>query len=221
MSDDPHRPHDRNASARETPPRRRGPVPAHSRDDIATAAITLTDHEGLAGLSMRAVAAALGTGAASLYRYVASRDELLALMTDHVMRELRPYPAGHDQWLDAMLEMSRRQLHLYRRHSWLVDVTQQSPAFGPEALAWLDHCLQVLEPVTASSRAKFEAIAMATGVTTLFARSELASQPALPPIDSHTYPHVARAISADATPAPTDRDLFEDALRSLLVGLLS
>ncbi|WP_252190871.1 TetR/AcrR family transcriptional regulator C-terminal domain-containing protein [Rhodococcus sp. 4CII] len=142
-------------------------------------------------------------------------------MTDHAMRELRPYPRGHDQWLDAMLEMSRRQLHLYRRHPWLVDVTQQSPTFGSEALAWLDHCLQVLEPVTASSRAKFEAIAMATGVTTLFARSERASQLALPPIDSHAYPHVARAISADATPKPTDRDLFEDALRSLLVGLLS
>lgn len=217
---DPHRPHKRRASAGETP-RRRGPVPAHNRDDIAAAAIALTDREGLAGLSMRAVAAALGTGAASLYRYVASRDELLALMTDHVMRELRPYPAGNDQWLDAMVEMSRRQLQLYRRHSWLVDVTQQSPAFGPEALAWLDHCLQVLEPVTASGRAKFEAIAMATGVTTLFARSELASQPALPPIDSHAYPHVARAISADATPAPTDRDLFEDALHSLLRGLLS
>lgn len=220
MSDDPHRPHEHRASAKAAP-RRRGPVPAHSRDDIAAAAITLTDREGLAGLSMRAVAAALGTGAASLYRYVASRDELLALMTDHVMRELRPYPAGNDQWLDAMVEMSRRQLQLYRRHSWLVDVTQQSPAFGPEALAWLDHCLQVLEPVTASGRAKFEAIAMATGVTTLFARSELASQPALPPIDSHAYPHVARAISADATPAPTDRDLFEDALHSLLRGLLS
>lgn len=217
---DPHRPHKRRASAGETP-RRRGPVPAHNRDDIAAAAIALTDREGLAGLSMRSVAAALGTGAASLYRYVASRDELLALMTDHVMRELRPYPAGNDQWLDAMVEMSRRQLQLYRRHSWLVDVTQQSPAFGPEALAWLDHCLQVLEPVTASGRAKFEAIAMATGVTTLFARSELASQPALPPIDSHAYPHVARAISADATPAPTDRDLFEDALHSLLRGLLS
>ena len=218
---DQSRPHRRRASAGETPRRRRGPVPAHTRDEIAAAAITLTDYNGLAGLSMRAVAAALGTGAASLYRYVASRDELLALMTDHVMCELRPYPAGHDQWLDTMLEMSRRQLHLYRRHSWLLDVTQQSPAFGPEALAWLDHCLQVLEPVTASSRAKFEAIAMATGVTTLFARSELAPQPALPPIDSHAYPHVARAISADATPAPTDRDLFEDALRSLLVGLLS
>ncbi|WP_247669723.1 hypothetical protein [Micromonospora sp. H61] len=36
----------------------RGPAPAHSRDGIVVAAITLTDAEGLAAVSMRAVASA-------------------------------------------------------------------------------------------------------------------------------------------------------------------
>src|SRR4051794_24992336 len=63
------------------PPRRRpGPVPLHSRDEIARVAVHLADTSGdLRMASMRAVAAQLDTGVASLYRYVSTRDELLDL----------------------------------------------------------------------------------------------------------------------------------------------
>jgi AcrR family transcriptional regulator len=52
---------------------------------------------------MRAVAAALGTSAGSLYRYLSSREDLLDLMTDQVVGELRPYPEADGDWLKAML----------------------------------------------------------------------------------------------------------------------
>ncbi|WP_233358783.1 TetR/AcrR family transcriptional regulator [Thermomonospora amylolytica] len=200
--------------------RGRGPAPAHSRDAIVTAAIALADAEGLAAVSMRAVAAALGTGAGSLYRYLSSRDDLLDLMTDRVVGELRPYPEAGGDWLDTMLLMARRQLALYRRHPWLLDVIHRPSGIGPESLAWFDGCLRVLEPVRCPVTAKFEAIAMMTGVVGLFARSETtAGTFAFPDVDLTAYPHLAAAFSGPPEPAPR-RDLFERTLRSVLTGLL-
>jgi AcrR family transcriptional regulator len=44
-----------------------------SRAEITAAAVTIADREGLDAVSMRRVATELGTGAASLYRYVDNR----------------------------------------------------------------------------------------------------------------------------------------------------
>ena len=139
-------------------------------------------------MSMRAVAAALGTGAGSLYRYLSSRDDLLDLMTDRVVGELRPYPQADGDWLDAMLLLARRQLALYRRHPWLLDVVQRPTGIGPESLAWFDNCLRILEPVRCAVAAKFEAIAMMTGVVSLVARSE--AQPGRSPSPASTSPPI-------------------------------
>ena len=61
---------------------RAGRPALRSRAGITAAAIGVADREGLDAVSMRRVAAELGTGAASLYRYVETRDELLDLMCD-------------------------------------------------------------------------------------------------------------------------------------------
>ena len=53
-----------------------------------TAALALLSRDGMAGLSLRKVAAALDTGAASLYVYVANLDELHALLLDRVLGEV-------------------------------------------------------------------------------------------------------------------------------------
>jgi AcrR family transcriptional regulator len=49
---------------------------------------------------MRRVAASLGTGPASLYRYVTNRDELLDLMADEVASEYQLREPG-DDWIAA------------------------------------------------------------------------------------------------------------------------
>src|SRR4051812_40329168 len=55
----------------------------HTRADVAAAAIAVAEAGGFTALTTRRVAAELGTGAASLYRYVRNRGELLELVTDH------------------------------------------------------------------------------------------------------------------------------------------
>src|ERR1700761_4683210 len=59
---------------------RRGPRPGLSADAIVDAAGRVADARGLEAVSMARVAAELGFTTMSLYRYVASKDELLQLM---------------------------------------------------------------------------------------------------------------------------------------------
>ncbi|GAA5168686.1 MULTISPECIES: TetR/AcrR family transcriptional regulator C-terminal domain-containing protein [Amycolatopsis] len=62
---------------------------------IAAAALAVLDRDGLEGLSMRAVGKELGTATMALYRYVADRAQLEALVVDLVLGLVDPaLPAG-------------------------------------------------------------------------------------------------------------------------------
>src|SRR6266496_3019075 len=66
---------------RQVTSRRGGPAkPPLSQDAIVNAALALLVREGPEGMSLRKVASALETGAASLYAYVESLGELQALL---------------------------------------------------------------------------------------------------------------------------------------------
>lgn len=61
---------------------------ALSRARIVEAAIEILDAEGEAGLTFRALAARLLTGAGAIYWHVANKDELLAAATDDLVAEV-------------------------------------------------------------------------------------------------------------------------------------
>src|SRR5580693_7893199 len=69
-----------------------------SRAGITKVALQVADADGLEAVSMRRVAAELGTGAASLYRYVETREDLLDLMTDAISAEYELAPPSSN-WL--------------------------------------------------------------------------------------------------------------------------
>ncbi|MEV3854158.1 helix-turn-helix domain-containing protein [Streptomyces sp. NPDC050095] len=54
-------------------------------ESVLTEAVALLDEAGASALTFRALAQRLGGGVASIYWYVASKDELLDRATDHVM----------------------------------------------------------------------------------------------------------------------------------------
>jgi AcrR family transcriptional regulator len=84
--------------------------PRLSRDAIVTMGIAMTEQNGLAGLSARRLAAQLGCEAMSLYRHVASMDDLMDAMVDHLLGAVAPPPGvepgaipiarAADAWLD-------------------------------------------------------------------------------------------------------------------------
>ena len=85
-----------------------GPAPEHSRAEIAAAAITLADARGLAAVTMRSAAAAIGTAPASLYRYVATRDELVELMADQVYGEISYHESGPGDPVADLLRLAQQ-----------------------------------------------------------------------------------------------------------------
>src|ERR1700685_2450166 len=89
--------------------------PAHwSRREITEVALRVADADGLEAVSMRRVAAELGTGAASLYRYVETREELLDLMTDATAEEYEPAPPTGD-WLADLIAFGGQARTVFRR----------------------------------------------------------------------------------------------------------
>jgi len=61
-----------------------------SEEAIVDAALAILKAEGLEAVSMRRVAAALDTGAGSLYVYVDGRDGLLEAMFDRIIAAVKP-----------------------------------------------------------------------------------------------------------------------------------
>src|ERR1700733_1349322 len=122
--------------------RRRGePI---SRDAIVTAAIGLLDREGLAALSMRRLAEELGTGAASLYWHVGSKDGLLDLVLDEIIGENRVPAPDPSRWQDQLKEVARDQRRISLLHPYVVRISIGRIPMGPNALQFSERVLAIL-----------------------------------------------------------------------------
>jgi AcrR family transcriptional regulator len=206
----------------------------HTRAEITAVALEIADREGLDAVSMRRVAAELGTGAASLYRYVETRDELLDLMTDATAAEYDlPAPAG--DWLAGLLALGEQCRSVLRRHPWLAALSLTRPVIGPNGVAVIERFLEILAGHPASVTAKLEAFAVLNALTATSVRYEQAGGPALQErgiaylthaITSGDRPRLAALISqaepaepaGSATSAPADRN--QDILARVMLGLL-
>jgi AcrR family transcriptional regulator len=127
---------------REPPPPRR---PRFTREQIAATAIRIADTEGFEAVSMRRLATELGVATMSLYHYVRTKDELLALLMDEIMGEVvvPPDEALPGEWRAALTVVARRSRDAMRRHPWMLDVTDH-PALGPNSVRHFDQTLQAV-----------------------------------------------------------------------------
>jgi AcrR family transcriptional regulator len=153
----------------------RGPAPEHSRAEIAAAGVRLADARGLGAVTMRSAAAAVGTAPASLYRYVATRGELVELMADQVYGEFS-YLAPSGQAAADLLALARLARGIYHRHPWLLDVPAVGDLPGPNAVAFIEHALAALALVDLTGPAKLETVGLFSGVVRLFAQTEIGQQ---------------------------------------------
>ena len=77
--------------------------------EVARAALTMVERDGLDGLSMRRLADDLGVQAASLYWHVQSKDHLLDLMAGELFSTLQlplPAPAPGGGWRRGLRDLS-------------------------------------------------------------------------------------------------------------------
>lgn len=123
----------------------KGRRPRFSRDEIATAAIRIADEEGLDALSMRYLASELGAGTMTLYHYVQTKDELMALVSDTIMGEV-VLPEGETlpaDWRAAISVLAVRSRDAMARHPWVLDISDDPP-FGPNGVRHFDESLEAV-----------------------------------------------------------------------------
>jgi AcrR family transcriptional regulator len=123
-----------------------GPKPELSVDLVVETAVAVADEEGMDALSMRTVGQRLGRTAMSLYTYVASKNELIELMYDHVFGELADAAEadGEQDWRTATTSWATRLWEFYLRHPWTLEVSQARPVLGPNEYRLFESLASVL-----------------------------------------------------------------------------
>lgn len=216
----------------------RGPSPTYSREQITAAAIKIADEAGIAAVSMRRVAQDLGTGAMSLYRYVGSKDDLIALMLDHVEGE-DPLPEvpGED-WRTELTRLAERGRAIMLRHPWSAMLIIGRPNFGPNTLHTMEYALTCLDGLGLSIDEMLNAVFSLVGHVRMFVQSEVAeaeetrrtgltedqwriTQHAYVKqiVEGGRYPLFARVITEATTPHLDMDQRFRDGLEHLLDGI--
>lgn len=124
---------------------------------IIAATVRLLDAEGLAGFSMRRLAADLGVTAMSVYWYVETKDHLLELALDAVMGEmalpaeavqpaehLEHLPTDPRDWREQLRQLASEYRQLLVRHPWLSPLVGEYFNIGPNAMAFSNAAQRVM-----------------------------------------------------------------------------
>jgi AcrR family transcriptional regulator len=111
---------------------------------IVQAAIDIADRDGLAGVTLPAIAKSLGCSTMALYRHIGSKDELVALMQDAAIGDPPSIPAFGRSWRDALRHWAAAERRLYERRPWLARLPVSGPPSGPRQIAWIDGALRIL-----------------------------------------------------------------------------
>jgi AcrR family transcriptional regulator len=152
----------------------RRPRPSLTHEQIVAAAIEIADSEGVEALSMRKVAARLGAGTMSLYRYVANKDDLLDLMVDAIIGEepLPDEPAG--DWRSELAEQARRVRRGAQRHPWAIGFILARPNLGPNAVRTIEHAMAAVDGLGIDIDGMLDMVATVDAFVIGFVQAELA-----------------------------------------------
>jgi AcrR family transcriptional regulator len=113
---------------------------------IAEAAIAIADDHGLDAVSMRRLANVLGVATMALYRYVASKEDILWLMVDAAIGSGDDPDGKPDDWRVVVRHFAKYQRAALVRHPWLFEVGARIAIhLTPNRMALTEHALASLD----------------------------------------------------------------------------
>lgn len=214
----------------------RPPRVALSSTRIAVAAIEIADAEGLDAISMRKVASRLDAGTMSLYRYVASRDDLVTLMTDQVYSSFSAAPRS-GEWRTDLAEAARRIRGVTLRHPWLAGRSVARQGLGPHVLRMLESTLALVDGYGMTVDQMVDVLATVQAFVQGYVLGEIAEEDAKRTtnltkaeaqqqqesrirtiMESGRYPQFVRVVT-ESVDDPDPDTLFERRLHYVLNGL--
>jgi len=227
---------------------RRGPRPGLSADAIVDAAVRIADAEGLEALSMARVAAELGFTTMSLYRYVASKDELLQLMFNASALGAESLVIEGDGWRPRLRAWAVIQREMLDRHPWITQMPMAAPPLAPNSLHFVERGLQALDGTGLADMDKLRIIGLLSSYTLNEGRmaydaaraadeamkgAQAAQESGTPPeppltyedllrelVDERTYPHLHRLAWSPARDHPrSEREEYLTGIDLILDGV--
>ncbi|MXM69121.1 TetR family transcriptional regulator [Streptomyces sp. HUCO-GS316] len=144
----------------------KGPKRGLSLQRIVDAAVAIAASEGLSAVSMSRVAADLGASTMALYRYLASKDELLVLMMDAIYQTPPSPPQTPDEgWRAGLSRWAWEQHTILRKHTWALRIPITGPPVTPNQIIWLERGLHCLGDTPLSEGDKLSVIMLLSGYT--------------------------------------------------------
>ncbi|MDQ2669463.1 MAG: TetR family transcriptional regulator, partial [Gemmatimonadota bacterium] len=143
----------------------RGPKREMSVERIVDAAVEIADAEGLAAVSMSAVAASLGFTPMSLYRYVTAKDDLLMLMQEEAIGVPSEETRTTQGWRARLTLLYDEQVARYLRHPWVLDIPINGSPITPNNAAWMDAGLHALAETPLSYDEQLSVMLLVTGLS--------------------------------------------------------
>jgi AcrR family transcriptional regulator len=125
---------------------------------------------------MRRVAQELNVGTMSLYYYVKTKDDLLAVMDDALMGEAL-LPSLPKDWRRAITEIATRTHAIFLLHPWALVAMLSAPP-GLNAMRHMEQCMEVLEKTSMTTKEKLTLLAL---------------------VDDFVFGHALREAAGDAT----------------------
>jgi AcrR family transcriptional regulator len=196
-------------------------------DRITSAALQIMDVEGIEALTMRRLASCLDSAAASLYRHVATREELLVLVMDRVLGEIRTPPA-FDDWREGAASMARDFYRVLASHPDVVHLLTTDRLLGPNAMRGREVSLRGLMDAGFTPEEAIGAYAMIVACVlgyTLLARyidtpgesGDAARQVMYESVDEEEFPTVRE--TAGVMPDGGQDMMFETGLATMIAGI--
>jgi AcrR family transcriptional regulator len=200
-----------------------------TRDEIASAALGIVDDSGLGALSMRSLAAALGTGAMTVYNYVADKEGLEELVVAAVVADV-PVPEPTPDWQHDVHTIATAMWRGVRAHPAAIPVVVTRRMSSATGFAIADALVGALVRAGLSDEDRLYAFHSVLGFVTGAAQAELAgplargrsadakdSAARIGAVAGGRFPHI-EALSKVAMRTSVEDD-FDGGLRMLLDGI--
>jgi AcrR family transcriptional regulator len=196
-------------------------------DEIAAAALEIVDTAGLSALSMRSLAAALGTGPMTVYNYVAGKEGLEELVVAAVVADVR-LPDLTDDWQRDVYAIAEAMWRGIRAHPAAIPLVLTRRTASATGFAAADGLIAALGRAGMDERDRLAAFHAVLGFVVGAAQAELAgpftrgdtareTAARIGAVAGTTYPNVEE-LSHVAMRMSVEED-FDRGLRMLLDGI--
>ena len=190
-----------------------------STDEIAAAALRIVDESGVGALSMRSLAATLGTGPMTLYNYVADKEGLEELVVAAIVADVR-LPEPTDDWQHDAYEITNAMWQGIRAHPAAIPLVLTRRMSSSTGFVAADALIATLDRAGLDDSDRLAAFHALLGLVTGVAQAALAGPLVAARIGSVAgadYPNV-EALAKVAVETSAEED-FDRGLRMLLDGV--